>query len=489
MHARRVSVRAVPAAVVLVIANAAAFAQTAPPPPAVQPFVRNLTRFEAWRYFEPPPATPTFTPGDPTTAHIGNRLLAGVRLRRGVFDATAAIQYVQFGGLPSDAIGPGALGTGALYFDHSGDPSSHQVFLKTAAVALRRLGGSLDVQFGRLPYTGGAERASGVPKIETIKRQRIDSRLVGEFEWSLYQRSFDGVRVDWIAKALQVTGTIFQPTQGGFEDAAGVSMSDVRIYSGVATTAPGLVVPGTELQFFVHHYDDHRPVTARPDNTGRPVTAADLGITAVGAHLVGTRPAGSGEFDGLIWAAGQFGSWYEQDHRAFGLTAEGGYQWPKAKWSPWVRAGVTWLSGDGDPGDGTHGTFFPMLPTVRRYSQSTLYSLANLRDVMAQAMFRPRTNMNVRVDAHLLGLASRTDGWYAGSGATQESGRIFGYTLRSSGGESRLMELIEGAVDWRFNPHWSVSGYLGLASRGPVVRASFADGPALFFYLENAVQF
>ena len=79
-----------------------------------------------------------------------------------------------------------------------------------------------------------------------------------------------------------------------------------------------------------------------------------------------------------------------------------------------------------------------MLPTVRRYSQSTLYSLANLRDVMMQATIRPHSRVTLRTDLHLLDLAARADGWYAGSGATQESGRIFGYTLRPSGNASRL---------------------------------------------------
>jgi hypothetical protein len=478
------------AALVLVAAVEPAAAQpAAPAPPQIQPFLRNWTRFEAWRYFTPPPATATFTPGDPTTDHIGNRLQTGVRLRRGAVDATLALQYVQFGGLPDDAIGPGALGTGALYFDHSGESSSSQVFLKTASVALRRLGGRLDVQVGRMPYTSGAERASGVPKIEGVKRQRIDSRLVGEFEWSLYQRAYDGVRADWAAKALQVTATAFQPTQGGFEDAAGVSMTGVRVYSGVVTTAPGAVIPGSELQVFAHGYTDERRVSARPDNTGRGASVVDIAMTTIGAHIVSARPAATGELDAMIWTAGQFGSWYEQDHRAFGIAVEAGYQWSKARWAPWVRGGITWLSGDEAAGDDTHGTFFPMVPTVRRFSQSTLYSLANLRDVMIQTIVRPTATITARVDVHLLGLADSADGWYAGSGATQESGRIFGYTLRPSGGEARLMELVEGSLDWRYNTHWSVNGYVGVASAGPVVRRSFADGPAVFFYLENVVSF
>ena len=170
-------------------------------------------------------------------------------------------------------------------------------------------------------------------------------------------------------------------------------MSRVRVLSGVLTTAPGAVLPGSELQVFVHHYNDERPVTARPDAPGRRVTAADIAIATVGAHVVGTRPARAGEFDALLWTAAQFGSWYEQDHRGFGMSAEAGYQWPRAAWSPWLRGGISWFSGDDAPADATHGTFFPMLPTVRRYSQSTLYSLANLRDVTVQLMLRPRSSV------------------------------------------------------------------------------------------------
>jgi hypothetical protein len=81
------------------------------------------------------------------------------------------------------------------------------------------------------------------------------------------------------------------------------------------------------------------------------------------------------------------------------------------------------------------------------------------------------------------------DGWYAGSGATQESGRIFGYTLRPSGGVSRLTKLAEASANCRLGPQWSVNGYVGMASSGPVVRPSFASGPATFFYLENVLQF
>jgi hypothetical protein len=290
---RRAAVGSLAASFVLAGAGLASGQTPAPEPPTVQPFVRNWTRFELWNYFEPPAPTPTFTPGDPSTAHVGNRLQVGLRFQRGTMDATVALQYVQFGGLPAQASGPGALGTGAVYYDHSGDTASHQVFLKAAHVAFREIG-RFELQVGRMPYTSGSERASGVAKIEAVKRQRIDSRLVGEFEWAIYQRAYDGLRVDWRGRRVQVTGTAFQPTQGGYEDAAGISMRDVHVFSGVVTTVPGLVLPRSEVQLFAHHYADDRAVTARPDTTGLQATRADVAITTIGGHLVGAQPVGSG---------------------------------------------------------------------------------------------------------------------------------------------------------------------------------------------------
>src|SRR5207253_5642414 len=105
-------------------------AQTpAPPRPAdstqgqeTQWFLRNWTRVESWHYFEPNPGG-----GDPGYTDIANRLQLGVEHHAPRYDVAAALQYVQFGGLPTGATGPGALGTGALYFDQSARTDSHQV--------------------------------------------------------------------------------------------------------------------------------------------------------------------------------------------------------------------------------------------------------------------------------------------------------------------------------------------------------------------------
>ena len=100
-------------------------------------------------------------------------------------------------------------------------------------------------------YTSGAEAPSGVAKIETVKRQRLDARLVGEFEWSIYQRVFDGVRLDVTRPRWKATGVAFLPTQGGFARAAGTTMRDVAV-GGVTLSSRPASGPGgrTQLQAF-----------------------------------------------------------------------------------------------------------------------------------------------------------------------------------------------------------------------------------------------
>ncbi len=296
-------------------------AQQAPAPQVAPHFsfiARNTTRVEMWSFFDPAGAA------DPDYAHVGNRLLLGLEGRRRRAEFTVGLQYVQFGGLPENAIGPGPLGAGGAYFQHAGRSDSRQLYLRTINVRLKDVLPGLDLQLGRMGYASGAEAASGVPKIEAVKRQRLDSRLLGEFEWSLYQRTFDGVRVDWARGPARITASAFHPTQGGFEDAAGVSIDDLTVVSGVASFRPGAPIRGAEWQVFSHYYDDTRVVTARPDNTGHAAGRADVQVTTIGTSVVGAYGTPSGQIDALGWFAGQGGSWYEQSHRGWSLGLEGG---------------------------------------------------------------------------------------------------------------------------------------------------------------------
>lgn len=463
-------------------------AAAAPAAPATTWFARNWTRVETWRFFDPQPGPGT---GDPDYAFVANRLQVGVRHAAPAYELTGALQYVQFGHLPTDAFGPGALGTGGLYYDQSHDTASHQVYLKSLQLRLKPTR-MVSVTLGRMPYTSGAETPSGVAPIEAVKRQRLDSRLLGEFEWSIYQRAYDGARLDVDSPGWHVTAGAFMPTQGGFEESANVTMTDVVVLAGVAGVKPARLGRHTELQAFTYWYDDEREVHARPDNLGLGAAAVprvDVGITTFGASLVGVYPASGGEADVLVWVAKQAGDWFGVDHDASSYAVEAGYRWPRAPWQPWVRAGFDYASGDDEATDATHGTFFQVLPTVRKYSLSASYAQMNLRDLFAQVFLKPHAKVSARLDLHRLDLAQAADRWYGGSGATQSRGTFFGYSGRPSRGATALGTVVEGSADLTLTKQWSVNGYLGTMAGGEVVKRNFAGDRMVFFYVENVIQF
>ena len=356
-----------------------------------------------------------------------------------------------------------------MSFDQGGRrENSQEFYLRFASVRFPNLRPGIDVQVGRMGYTSGAEAPSGVPKLETIKRQRLDSRLVGEFEWSLFQRAFDGVRFDATRSRWKATAIGFMPTQGGFARHAGTTITDIIVAGGTVGSRPKATrLPRTQVQAFGLHYRDRRPVTQRPDNTGKPAAAVDVEVTTFGGAVVGAYPAGSGEADVFGWTAAQTGTWYEDDHGAFALAAEAGYQWTQAAWHPWVRGGLFHASGDEDAADGGHGTFFPLLPTLRRFSQTTVYSTMNLNDRFVQVLARPRPSLGLRLDVHLLSLASSADLWYGGSGATLGSGDVFGYSGRRSNGSRDSGTSVEISGDYTLFSRISVNAFLARSAADP----------------------
>jgi hypothetical protein len=468
---------------VVIAGQAPATAATRDSAPNWRWSVNNLTRVESWHFFEPRPGG-----GDPESIFVGNRLrVATTRSWRRV-DFTAAVQYVQFGGLPTNAVGPGALGTGALYFEHSQSTTSHQLYPRTLALRFK-LGGEITVDAGRFGYTSGAESPSGDPKIEAVKRSRLDSRLIGDFEWSMYQRAFDGVRADVNRASWHLTAAWLFPTQGGFEDAAGQSLGRVSVAAATLTLRPRTLVPRSDVALFVYRYDDERAVTGRPDNTGRVATAADVGVTTFGGSAVGSAALGDGEADWLGWFVGQTGDWYGQTHRAWSFSAEAGYQWKSAPSQPWLRAGHLTASGDDDPNDDRHETFFLMVPTVRRYASTTVYAPMNLHDTFAELALRPIARLAVRIDVRRVRLAEAADRWYSGSGATVKRGTFFGFAGRPSGGAADLGHVVEGSADLRLGAHWSINGFAGGINGGDVVRTFFAGHWLRYVYVESVIQY
>ena len=442
--------------------------------------ISNITRVESWRYFEPRidilalSADPV---GDPGFTFIGDRAELGIRVDGRRFDLGGAFNYVRIENLPTTAVGPGAFGPAAFYFAATGVRYSYQLYLGELTLRMKSADRRQSLTIGRMRL--GAESS------HRLVRDRIESRLIGNFEHSFYQRRFDGARLDVGRGRWHFSGGAFMPTQGGYEESTNLTMTRIRL----ATASATHTTPAAESQAFVHAYRDQRKrAMALVDNRLAIDRPPDLTVATFGGSHARTITRRAADIDLVGWGAVQLGDWYAFKHRAASAVFEAGHRWTTPAWRPWLRAGYLWASGDDDFLDTRHTTFFPMLPSSQKYALSSVYTQMNLRDAFAQLLIEPR-RFNARIEVHRLALASGGDLWYQGSGATASGDRFFGFAGRYADGETSLGTVLEGTIDVPIKKYWSVNTYVGTMWGGRVVRRWFTDKRLLFWSLEHVVRF
>ena len=464
---------------------------TIPPVPttAVEQWITEFDlriRAENWDWFAPPQGCNDYAYG-----HARLRARLGYRIPKEI-EALLEIQDVQMLGLPDYAIGPGGIGQmglGGILYGHSAKVNSNNAGIRQAYLKVGDLQ-NVQVQVGRMEYSSGAQVMPADPALAQLKRTRIKDRLIGTFDFSAYARTFDGIRVDGDTGELHVSAFAAKPTQGGFEPNFAHSMSDVFVSELALTAKQADLISDGEAQLFWNYYDDHRKV---PQVDNRPLArrgqifaTGGNQIHTVGFHLL-HKLGDQGDF--LAWYAHQTGSWGLQSHNADAFSLELGYQWKEADWQPWLRGGYSYFSGDSDPNDAAHTTFYPMLPTIRPYAMTPFYTEANLKDAFVQIMLKPTAQTTARADVHFLNLASARDLWYAGSGATQNQGSIQGYAGRPSGGGSHLGTLLDLGVDQQLDANQKLSFYAGHVFGGDVPAANYRANPnANFLFLEYQLK-
>ena len=372
-----------------------------------------------------PPAAPA---GAQRYAFFANQLRAGVRVDLPHLQLVVEAQDTRLANLPDDAtLAPpqGALGPGAVYFLNTRDTSQGETFLKQGFVSLR--GRGFTAKVGRFEYRDGAETVPGDATLAFLKRARINERLVGAFDFTHVTRSFDGGLVAYDEPGWNATAIGLRPTRGGFEVSANRELDGVSL-AGLSLTAkrlPFTGAPPADLRLFYLYYEDRRNEPLKVDNRALAARTADrdsIFVHTLGGHAVTAVEAGPGVLDGLVWAVGQTGEWGVQDHAAWATAVELGYQLPRVIAQPWLRIGYDVSSGDRDPTDGDHGSFFQALPTARVYAQLPFYNLMNNQDVFAQLILRPHARVTVRTDYHWLSLTDRaTSGTRAAARATTRS--------------------------------------------------------------------
>ena len=444
-------------------------------------------RSESWDWFEDGSASSTYT-----FPHSLFRL--GIGQSRGNLDWQAEAAVPMLFALPDDANAPapqGQLGLGATYFAaNQGRQNIARIFLKQGYVRFKD-GERRSLRLGRFEFLDGSEVTPKDPTLAVLEKTRITQRLIGNFGWSAVGRSYDGIQFTQHLRKNNFTFVAARITQGVFQ-AEGLGEVDVGFLYGSYTVPISRKGGDSELRIFGIGYDDPRGTVLKTDN--RPLAVRqtdnqDILLGTFGAdYLQVFNTATAGKFDFLFWGVLQTGSWGLQSDRAGAFVGEFGWQPPVQHLAPWVSAGYSYGSGDGNPNDNKHTTFSQLLPTPRPYARFPFYDMQNNKDLYASVNIRPHRQVSLRTEFHGLSLAERNDLWYLGGGPFQP--QTFGYVGRPSGGQSKLANVWDLSADYMVTPRLGITFYYARAWGSDVIRHIYPNGTnGQFGYIEFNTSF
>lgn len=411
-------------------------------------------RYELVDWFEP--AAPG-TDNDYAFAHT--KLQFGTAFKHEGLKLYAQGQYVQHYDLPSAANGPGSVYQATNGDEHApGDIILRQAYAEYSSADKVGLG-----RVGRFLFSNGGEAPATNKDVEAIKSQRIYNRVIGPFDFT-NGRSFDGVFLRLgQSSAGTIATSLMHPTFGGFSTKGSSELSDVSLVTASYTTAEEYW-PGTgEGQLFYYYYGDSRDKNVvKADNRLLDVRKLDtesLDIHNFGAHWVQLYDLGDAVIDSLVWGILQTGDWGTQSHQAEALALETGLRLKDVSLKPAFRLGYNWGSGDSDPNDGNHHTFFQMLPTARQYAMTPFFNEMNTQDLFVQAAVNPIDPLKLSSFVHYLWLSDSKDLLYSGGGANKSRDQ-FGYTGTALGGDA-IGLLWDVTLSYEFCKNLSGSVYYG----------------------------
>jgi Alginate export len=446
------------------------------------------TRTENWNWFK--------GNADNTYVFQGSLLRLSLGQAREKFDWQLEMALPVLLGLPDEAVAAGVqgqLGAGATYFvSNERSRNTAMLFPKQAFVRFKGLGGrpAHRLRVGRIEFIEGGEVAPTDATLATVKRDRIAHRLLGNFGFTHVMRSFDGL--EYTVQTSRRNLTLFggRPTRGVFQVNGWGELNAAVFYAALT----GQLTPkrgAGEWRLFVMPSTDSRSVT-KTDNRPAPVRSQDfesLRLVTIGGHYLHRFEYDGNQIDALFWGTVQTGKWGKLDQRSGSISLEAGWQ-PKtlARLRPWLRAGLHHSSGDREPNDDRHGTFYQLFPTARWYARFPFYALMNLQDRFGSLLLRPSPRVTIRTEIHSLRLAERNDLWYQGGGAFQPS--TFGYAGRTSNGHRGLATVYDSSLDYLLRRNLTIGGYLAVARGNGVMKSIYPAGRnASLGFLEGTVRF
>lgn len=335
------------------------------------------------------------------------------------------------------------------------------------------------------------------PLTAKIGRQELvygDERMVGAGDWGNLGRSFDAAKLRFENKQVWVdafVGRVVMPANNEFNEANDYDF----LWGAYASTKTLIPVQETQVYFLSHNVSGMSTVAPNTGWLGSPSKSQDISTIGLRAKSL---PGKLGAWDYTAEAAGQFGrvtgkigaTTARLDQEAFNLGLAGGHTWKDATWSPRVGVGYDFASGDGNPNDGTSGTFEPLFPTNHKlYGYMDLAGPRNIHDPRIGISVKPAKGLSVSLDYHAFFLADTHDYFYPEGG----SGRASNGYGRNPGYSSYVGSEVDLDATYAIKP-WAVirAGYGHFFVGDYVTQSLAASGGAQdadWVYLQTVISF
>lgn len=402
------------------------------------------------------------TPEAEQYAHQDSLVRLGLQQRIHRFDYQLELSQSTEFDLPTDAVSPiaaqGQLGLGGTYYA-SGNNNQYPAAasFKTGFLRYHFPGDTAALRLGRFEFFDGQETTPSDKTLAWLQTNRIAQRLIGNFGFSNGQRSFDGIDGSAGGAHWNLTAMGARATQGVFNMNANPELNVDLQYLAYTRSLPRA---HTLVRGFALGYHDGRTGLTKTDNRALAMRQADHGNIRVGTYgmdAISAIPIGKNTVDLLFWGVLQNGQWGTQQQHSGGYAVEGGLKLGAVRSQPWLRGGALRTTGDNNPNDKVHNTFFQVLPTPRVYARDPFYNMMNSRDEFLQLIDKPLTTLELRTDLHFLQLTAPSDLWYQGGGAFDN--KVFGYVGRPANNRTSFASVYDISADYAINKKLSLSLY------------------------------
>ena len=454
------------------------------PPTATLPFsisVLDRTRTDAISFYGDAPFTTTYP-------YVEELLRISMAQRFKHLDYQLELAEANVFDTPTTSVDPntarGQLFLGGTYYAANGNNSLPvAASFKQGFLRLRGNGPDTSVRAGRFEFFDGQETTPKDPTLAWLQTNRVAQRLVGNFGFANAQRSFDGIDAHLGKGSWDITAMAGRPTQGVFNMNANPELNvDLQYLAYTKKQFKDHLL----FRVFAIDYHDGRTGVVKTDNRTLAARIADhrnIRLGNYGADAITSFPAGPGNIDLLFWGVLQNGQWGALNQHSGAVAVEGGYRLTSVASKPWLRGGFLHTSGDTNPNDTQHNTFFQGLTTPRVYARFPFYNMENSNDQFVQVLDSPSKKLDLRSDLHFLQLASNADLWYQGGGAFDN--KVFGYTGRPANLHSSFASVFDISSDYALTPSINLNLYYAHSIGKSVVSAIYPTGPtANFGYLE-----